>query len=64
MFIFTNIPRPPRRYYPRPDRPDREEMERPAQNDKGAVKKEAAGDVKIRKDFREVFLWREVPIYE
>jgi hypothetical protein len=22
------------------------------------------GDVKVRKDFRETFLWREVPIYE
>ncbi|CAG9802375.1 unnamed protein product [Chironomus riparius] len=61
LFVFTNIPRPTRRYWPRPDRPDREEMERPA--DKGAAKK-VGGDVKVRKDFREVFLWREVPIYD
>jgi len=39
-------------------------MEKPAAKDKPTAEKVSGGDVKVRKDFREVFLWREVPIYE
>ena len=63
LFVFTNIPRPVRKYYRR-EQMEKPMADRPGAADKAAAKKGGGGDVKVRKDFREVFLWREVSITE
>lgn len=54
--MFTNIPRP---YRSVPRR--REMFSRPMRS---KPRRSGPDNVKIRKDFRETFLWRDVSIYE
>ena len=56
LFVFTNIPRP---YRSVPRR--RMAMSRPRAS---KPSKPGSRPLKVREDFRETFLWRDVSIYE
>jgi len=58
--VFTNIPRPKMNDWRDPRRPERGSKEA---SEKPNAPEKSGDDVNIRKDFREVFLWQEVPIY-
>ncbi|XP_070502088.1 thioester-containing protein 1 allele R1-like [Chironomus tepperi] len=58
LFVFTNIPRPLRSIR------RRERMSKPMASAPRASRPTRSGEVKVRKDFRETFLWRDVSIYE